>query len=1757
MQNRFMRIKKVQFFLLLSSILWMPLPLLYLDPPRFLQGQPLAVYAIVLFLGGMSSAALGIFLVLKTRRSPAAARLFTALFLLAGIGAYQLSGLAPNWSCFGKQIYAATASAAGQNCTTVCTDNDVKPCSGWSTCWDKFVSCDASGKDQDGRNCEGCCFSCNVVCEPEPDEPPTITSSISCSQAGTNGWCRGTGLLTLTASDPQGYSLTIKGNINGSPFTCAPGNTCFQPLPQGSGTITYTVTAAQSGMSANGSTSWKLDATPPSINGTLSGALGAGGWYLGPVTYNGSASDSLSGLASHTCTLDGAPLGSCNTISVSGEGAHAILVTARDQAGNSQTLDRTVSIDVQNPNLTSAISGTLGSNNWHTSAALNASASDPAPGSGLSALEYSLDGGGWTAFPASGTLALPQGTHGIELRAVDHAGRIATATKSYALDRLLPDVTINPSGTLGTNNWYTTDLILSASASDAVSGMDVFEYSLNDGAWTTYSSPLTLMDGTHDISFWAQDRAGLVRQVDGTYRVDTRPPQIAGSLSGVPGANGWYISQVTIGASAADPAPGSGLEALTYILDSSPQTAYSNPLVLSDGEHSVQFSAQDQAGLTHVLEQTVRVDTTPPSLHIHTSLPAWSRGILTLTGSAADDGSGLAKVEITTDGGSTWQTVAGTNSWSFDWDTTSGASGPSHARLRSRDMAGLQTERALSAGVDNSPPKVSLPDSWLQWDAVTLDVWDNDSGLSEVRVEISDPEGRWKTRRIDLDPNGFPLNFKWDRYFGDGTVAPLGTYPVKVIAYDNLGNLTQKTSTARILLGILPGGPTATPQPYARIDSTPMPASTQGSFFTPTAVSTPVTNVFGFLPEFTDQTQAKPATRDETTLAIAVTPRAAPTQTTVMDWLESIFIPDSTGETVTDTRTPVTDPSPHWGATLAAMAAAVTAYSLAEKRKREEEERPLSGLQQKIRAQKTQDMKAKEALMREIAQLQAEQKRPKAESEALMREIALFEAEQKRLETEKEALKQKKEIDRLSHIRTSRKEEMLERERKNHPANLLEGQTATAMTGMDIYRASERAKYEPTPPKTWWENTKSFVNENLVQPVNASVYQPLLKPAAMTMGDAAKNGFSWLNENLFQPLVQPIARSVSETVAAGASWLNENIYQPHLKPGIEKGLESIKSGAAWVNENIYRPIIKPELERRIEALKTDVEWINEKIYQPYIKPAVGWVNENIYQPHIKPGLESELENIRSRIAWVNENIYQPVFQPVLSDIEQYIYKPLKEKSSELWDEYGEWVHGSLDAVGFIPGLGEIADGLNGLIYLAEGRYIEAAVSAMAMIPILGDLGKAGKWTLKAGKEILEEAVEKVAKEAAEELLEKVAKETVEEIGEKIIKETSEELATKVARDTLEEVAEEAAEKTLRETSEVLTTKITKESVEATTEKVVKETSEELAEKAIKETSEKTTKEVTENVVTKTANDTTEELTSAGNKVLSKEAKETLVEQVLEKVDDKTAALVRSVVKNIGDKVASINTAISLVQKYGYDAVIVLKAVEPKAAAKVFRTVDKNILDDVVKQGSDAIAAFSGWTEKELKEHAKELAARAAKDAEVLNDVKTLVGKGPIDIRNLTDEQRLLIEKIAANSTFNVDGKKIVVGKWTGLDGGFLGRAKETGSLHYSPHPDLWGLFDKLENQNEVAWLINKQVIQTGVGKGLPFEYTLNGILAKDIGNERAAIKAIFSDQTEETIKRKLKSDYLPVRMRELQELKNAGFDLTFDEMNNSYSLIKP
>lgn len=48
-------------------------------------------------------------------------------------------------------------------------------------------------------------------------------------------------------------------------------------------------------------------------------------------------------------------------------------------------------------------------------------------------------------------------------------------------------------------------------------------------------------------------------------------------------------------------------------------------------------------------------------------------------------------------------------------------------------------------------------------------------------------------------------------------------------------------------------------------------------------------------------------------------------------------------------------------------------------------------------------------------------------------------------------------------------------------------------------------------------------------------------------------------------------------------------------------------------------------------------------------------------------------------------------------------------------------HGVLDAVGFVPGAGEVADVANAVWYASEGKYFDAAMSLISVIPEVGDV----------------------------------------------------------------------------------------------------------------------------------------------------------------------------------------------------------------------------------------------------------------------------------------------------------------------------------------------------------------------------------------------------------------------------------------------------
>jgi hypothetical protein len=109
---------------------------------------------------------------------------------------------------------------------------------------------------------------------------------------------------------------------------------------------------------------------------------------------------------------------------------------------------------------------------------------------------------------------------------------------------------------------------------------------------------------------------------------------------------------------------------------------------------------------------------------------------------------------------------------------------------------------------------------------------------------------------------------------------------------------------------------------------------------------------------------------------------------------------------------------------------------------------------------------------------------------------------------------------------------------------------------------------------------------------------------------------------------------------------------------------------------------------------------------------------------------------------------------------------------------------------------------------------------------------------------------------------------------------------------------------------------------------------------------------------------------------------------------------------------------------------------------------------------------------------------------------------------------------------------------------------------------MWELLGELgkENRNETAWLVNKQVIQTGIDKGLPFEYTLDGISEDMLSNEMNAVQLIWNGADDVGVLKALddagRAD-IPIRMKELKELYRANYQLSYDAVSNSYILIKP
>ena len=113
-----------------------------------------------------------------------------------------------------------------------------------------------------------------------------------------------------------------------------------------------------------------------------------------------------------------------------------------------------------------------------------------------------------------------------------------------------------------------------------------------------------------------------------------------------------------------------------------------------------------------------------------------------------------------------------------------------------------------------------------------------------------------------------------------------------------------------------------------------------------------------------------------------------------------------------------------------------------------------------------------------------------------------------------------------------------------------------------------------------------------------------------------------------------------------------------------------------------------------------------------------------------------------------------------ADVKTYWKKNNIEITSE-FDAFLDKVQVVLDVVGVIPVFGDVADGLNAVISLCRGNYLEALICLVAILP-MGDLLKGLKFADKA-KDILKlgdkalTATKTIAKEGAEKLSKQMTK----------------------------------------------------------------------------------------------------------------------------------------------------------------------------------------------------------------------------------------------------------------------------------------------------------------------------------------------------------------------------------------------------------------
>jgi hypothetical protein len=403
-------------------------------------------------------------------------------------------------------------------------------------------------------------------------------------------------------------------------------------------------------------------------------------------------------------------------------------------------------------------------------------------------------------------------------------------------DYSAPITTPNFVGLAGDNGWFTSPIDVSFDVNDVgCFGVSQTVYDVN-GILENYNGlPFTITnEGINSLSYHSTDGYNAESSQSTTIQIDTMPPTLQFILNRPPDVGSWWNAPLDIAIFAEDTA--SGLANVEYNLNGL-EWISGTSLTLTDGIHSLDAQASDNAGHSTYDGVVIQIDSIAPILDVSLAGDygenSWFITPPTVSLGADDATSGVLAILYQVDNGAQ---ALYTSSLNFIRE------GLYTLQAFAVDNAQHITSQSFQVGYDITPPQTTATLTEIDGDmTVTLTGWDAVSGVKTIRMAIN---GVWADYHHPVVIS--EIGDYWVQYF---SIDVAGHIESEKITQFTIADTIQIVQAPPVVTILPPANPPNTP-PFETVDDFPPNLHDENIYFHSPPVKPPNTPPFETADDF-------------------------------------------------------------------------------------------------------------------------------------------------------------------------------------------------------------------------------------------------------------------------------------------------------------------------------------------------------------------------------------------------------------------------------------------------------------------------------------------------------------------------------------------------------------------------------------------------------------------------------------------------------------------------------------------------------------------------------------------------------------------------------------------------------------------------------------------------------------------------------------------------------------------------------------------